>query len=47
MPVLVFIVCANDPLFQMARKKPTDYNSMIKIKGIGENFMENYGEISF
>lgn len=39
-----YIVCSNEPLLEMARQKPTDYDSLIKIKGIGKRFIENYGE---
>lgn len=39
-----YIVCSNEPLLEMARQKPIDYDSMIKIKGIGKRFRERYGE---
>lgn len=39
-----YIVCSNEPLLEMARQKPTDYDSLIKIRGIGKRFIENYGE---
>ncbi|KAF5062765.1 HEAT repeat [anaerobic digester metagenome] len=39
-----YIVCANAPLIEMARKFPVDRESMLSIKGIGKKFMVNYGE---
>lgn len=39
-----YIVCANAPLIEMARKMPVSPKSMLSIKGIGKRFMENYGE---
>jgi len=39
-----YIVCANAPLIEMARKMPVKPEAMLSIKGIGKKFMENYGE---
>ena len=39
------MICTNEPLLEMARKKPTDYYSMKKIKYIGDRFMEKYGDL--
>lgn len=39
----LFQVCDHDTLLNLALEMPTDPNSMIKIKGIGRSFIENYG----
>ena len=35
-------VCGNNILLKLARYKPSKPDSMLKINGIGEKFMENY-----
>jgi hypothetical protein len=39
-----YMVCSNESLIEMAKKMPVNFKEMIKVKGIGKSFMENYGE---
>ncbi|MDP1553397.1 MAG: HRDC domain-containing protein, partial [Methanobacteriaceae archaeon] len=42
--VPAYIICGNDVLLNMAREKPLNKDSLLSIKGVGEKFLENYGE---
>lgn len=42
--VPAYVICNNNPLFEMAQQRPADLDSMITIKGIGEGFIKNYGK---
>jgi ATP-dependent DNA helicase RecQ len=43
--IQAYIVCKNEAILQMAKKKPTNYDSMMNIKGIGKKFMDKYGDL--
>ena len=39
-----FCICANESIILMANKKPKSKEDLLKIKGIGEKFIQNYSE---
>ena len=40
-----FIVCSDKVLREVAKKKPTDVSSLLKINGIGNYFIEKYSDL--
>jgi ATP-dependent DNA helicase RecQ len=39
-----YYICGNQPLLEMARKMPTTHKGLLSIKGIGNAFLEKYGD---
>ena len=40
-----FIVCSDKVLREIAKQKPTDVSSLLKINGIGNHFIEKYSDL--
>jgi ATP-dependent DNA helicase RecQ len=39
-----FMICSDSVLRELTLQKPTNSSALLSIKGIGEKFLQNYGE---
>lgn len=43
--IQAYLVCNNEVLLLMAKEMPTNYDSLLSIKGVGNKFMAKYGDL--